>query len=87
MGREDFLGVLDVNNRGAFGGFYGVKQGKHFTTAKIFKKVRKTLFVTVTLLSPNFQLNDSCFKIIVDTRTITENCHMAKVTFLHHICC
>ena len=25
-----------------------VKQGKHFTTAKIFKKVRNTLFVTVT---------------------------------------
>ena len=30
------------------------KQGKHFTTAKIFKKVCKTLFVTVTILSPNF---------------------------------
>ena len=31
-----------------------VKQGKNFTTAKIFKKVRKKLFVTVTILSPNF---------------------------------
>ena len=30
------------------------KQGKNFTTAKIFKKVCKTLFVTVTILSPNF---------------------------------
>ena len=34
------------------------KQGKHFTTAKILKKVCKTLFVTVTILSPNFLLND-----------------------------
>ena len=33
-----------------------VKQGKHFTTAKIFKKVCKTLFETVTILSPNFLL-------------------------------
>ena len=32
------------------------KQGKNFTTAKIFKKVCKTLFVTVTILSPNFCL-------------------------------
>ena len=32
------------------------KQGKNFTTAKIFKKVCKTLFVTVTILSPNFLL-------------------------------
>ena len=32
------------------------KQGKHFTTAKIFKKVCKTLFVTVTILSPNLKL-------------------------------
>ena len=32
------------------------KQRKHFTTAKIFKKVCKTLFVTVTILSPNFCL-------------------------------
>ena len=31
-----------------------VKQGKHFTTAKIFKKVRKTLFVTVTSYRPIF---------------------------------
>ena len=61
-----------------------VKQGKNFTTAKIFKKVCKTLFVT--LLSPNLLLNDFCFKIIVDTRKITENFHKAKVTFLHHFC-
>ena len=32
------------------------KQGKHFATAKIVKKVCKTLFVTVTILSPNFCL-------------------------------
>ena len=32
------------------------KQGKNFTTAKIFKKVCKTLFVTVTISSPNFCL-------------------------------
>ena len=32
------------------------KQGKNFTTAKIVKKVCKTLFVTVTILSPNFCL-------------------------------
>ena len=25
MGRADFLGVLDVKNRGAFGGFMGSK--------------------------------------------------------------
>ena len=35
------------------------KQGKHFTTAKIFKKVCKTLFVTVTILSPNFCLHQN----------------------------
>ena len=57
-----------------------VKQGKHFTTAKIFKKVckSKTLFVTVTILSPNLLLNDCCFKIIVDRPNITENFHMTK---------
>ena len=44
-----------------------VKQGENFTTAKIFKRVCKTLFVTVTvILSPNLLLNDRCFKIIVD---------------------
>ena len=32
------------------------KHGKNFTTAKIFKKVCKTLFVTLTILSPNFCL-------------------------------
>ena len=63
-----------------------VKQGKNFTTAKIVKKVCKTLFVTVSILSPNLLLNDCCFKIIVDTRKITENFHMTKVTFLHHFC-
>ena len=55
------------------------KQGKHFTTAKIFKKECKTLFVTVTILSPNLFLGDFCFKIIADTRKIMENFHMTKV--------
>ena len=32
------------------------KQGKNVTTAIIFKKVCKTLFVTVAILSPNFLL-------------------------------
>ena len=45
-----------------------VKQGKNFTTAN--KMVCKTLFVTVTILSPNLLLNDCCFKIIVDTPKI-----------------
>ena len=49
-----------------------VRQGKNFTTAKIVKKVCKTLFVAVTILSINFFLNDCYFKNIVDTRTITE---------------
>ena len=62
------------------------KQGKHFTTAKIFKKVCKTLFVTVTISSPNFLLNNCCIKIMVDTCTIKENLHMTKVIFLHHFC-
>ena len=61
-----------------------VKQGKHFLTAKIVKKVRTTLFVTVTILSPNFVLNDFASKSLL-TRKITENFHMAKVTFLHHL--
>ena len=47
---------------------------------KSSKMCVKTLFVTVTILSPNVLLNDSCFKIIVDTRKITENFHMTKVT-------
>ena len=63
-----------------------VKQGKHFTTAKIINNVCKTLFVTVTILSPNLLLNDFCFKIIVETHKITEIVHMTKVTFLHHFC-
>ena len=46
----------------------------------------KTLFVTVTTLTPNLLLNDCCFKIIVDTRKITESFHMTKVAFLHHFC-
>ena len=62
-----------------------VKQGKHFTTAKIVKKVFKTVSITVTILSPNLLLNDYCFKIIVDTRNITENFHTTKVTFVHHL--
>ena len=63
-----------------------VKPGTNFTTAKIFKKVCKTLFITVTILSPSLLLNDCCFKIIVDTRKITENFHTSKVTVLHHFC-
>ena len=55
------------------------KQGKNFTTAKIFKKVCKTLFVTVTILSPKFLLNNCCIKIMVDTCKIMENVHMTKV--------
>ena len=36
-----------------------VKQGEKFTTAKIFKQMCvKTLFVKVTVLSPNLLLND-----------------------------
>ena len=63
------------------------KQGKNFTTAKIFKNVCKTLFVTVTILSPNFLLNNCCIKIMVDTCHIyMENVHMTKVIFLHHVC-
>ena len=62
------------------------KQGKKFTTAKIFKKVRKMLFVTVTILSPNVLRNNCCIKIMVDTYKIMENVHMTKVIFLHHFC-
>ena len=62
------------------------KQGKNFTTAKIFKKVCKKLFVTVTILSPNFLLNYCCLKIMVDTCKIMENVHMTKVIFLHRFC-
>ena len=61
-------------------------KGKNSQLRKSSKMCGKTLFVTVTLLSPNVLLNDSCFKIIVYTRNITENFHMAKVTFLHHSC-
>ena len=57
-----------------------VKQGKKLGTFS--KMCVKTLLVTVTILSPNLLLNDSCFKIIVDTRKRTENFHMTKVTFL-----
>ena len=62
------------------------KQGKHFTTAKIFKMVCKTLFATVTILSPNILLNNCCLKIMVDTCKIKENVHMANVIFLHDFC-
>ena len=72
------------------------KQGKHFTTAKIFKMVCKTLFVTVTILSPNFLLNKCCIKIMVDTCKIMEtiadtgklinNFRITKGTFLHEFC-
>ena len=59
------------------------KQGNTFTTAKIFKKVCKKLFVTVTILSSNFQ---NRIKIMVDTCKIMENVYMTKVIFLHHFC-
>ena len=62
------------------------EQGKHFTTAKILKKVCKTLFVTVTILSPNFLLNNCCIKIMVDACKIVENVHMTNVIILHHFC-
>ena len=64
------------------------KQGKNFTTAKIFKNVCKTLFVTVTILSPNFLLKTVASKswYTVDTCKIMENVHMTKVIFLHHFC-
>ena len=68
------------------------KSSAVITTAKIFKrcvKPGKTLFVTVTIYSRPICFwtgNDCCFKIIVDTRKITENFHMTKVTFLHHFC-
>ena len=51
------------------------KQGKHFTTANIFKKVCKTLFVTVTILSPNVLLNNCCIKIMVDTVNYGKRSH------------
>ena len=51
------------------------KQGKNFTTAKIFKKVCKTLCVTVTILSPNFLLNNCCIKIMVDTVNYGKRSH------------
>ena len=60
-------------------------QGKNFTTAKIVKKVCKTLFVTVTIIA-QFLLNNCCIKIMVDTCKIMENVHMTKVIFLHHFC-
>ena len=41
----------------------------------------KTLFVTVTILSPNVLLNDSCFKIIVDTRDISTSFLPLSVDF------
>ena len=60
------------------------KQDNNFTTSNIFKKVGKTLFVTVTILSPNLLLNDCCFKINVDTRKITDNFHMTNM-FYHSL--
>ena len=55
-------------------------QGKHFTTATIFKKVCKTLFI----LSPNFCLTTVASKSW--SCKIMENVHMTKVIFLHHFC-
>ena len=63
------------------------KQGKHFTTAKIFKKVCKTLFVVFSnYIIAQFLLYNCCIKIMVDTCKIMENVHMTKVIFLHHFC-
>ena len=39
------------------------KQGKNSQLQKSSKMCVKTLFVTVTILSPNLLLNDSCFNI------------------------
>ena len=63
------------------------KQGNNFTKAKIFKKVCKTLFVTVTILLHNFLLNNCCIKIMVDTFKIMENVTMTKVIFLQSTPC
>ena len=38
VGRGDFLGVLDVKNRGAFGGFYGVKNSKYIGNISMRKE-------------------------------------------------
>ena len=62
------------------------KQGNIFKTAKIFKKVSETLFVTVTILSPNVCFTTVGIKIMVDTCKIMENVHMTNVIFLHHFC-
>ena len=44
------------------------KQGKNFTTAKIVKKVCKTLFVTVTILSPDGSTARRCIAIVTNER-------------------
>ena len=63
------------------------KQGNNFTTAKIFKKVCKTLFVhNSNYIIAQFLLYNCCIKIMVDTCKIMENVHMTKVIFLHHFC-
>ena len=62
------------------------KQGKHFTTAKIFKKVCKTLFVNSNYIIAQFLLYNCWIKIMVDTCKIMENVHMTKVIFLHDFC-
>ena len=50
----------------------------NFTTAKIVKKVCKTLFVTVTILSPNLFLNDFCFDVKTSS-TLPYMANCAKV--------
>ena len=62
------------------------KQGKNFTTAKIFKKVCKMLFVNSNYIIAQFSAYNCCIKIMVDTCNIMENVHMTKVIFLHHFC-
>ena len=61
-----------------------VKNVMHSTRPlrKSSKLCVKTLFVTVTIISLNVLLNDSCFKIIVDTLKITEAFQTTKATFL-----
>ena len=56
------------------------KQGTHFTTAKIFKKVCKTLFVTVTILSPNF-----CLTTVASKSRHSPVANMTHLDFLYKV--
>ena len=61
------------------------KQGKHLTTAKIFKKVFNVACNSNYIIA-QFSAYNCCIKIMVDTCKIMENVHMTKVIFLHHFC-